>query len=161
MVAAIYFWFKSPIVGLVSWSMGLVVTSFLTLLASSSLGLLVSALVRNVKQANSTLPLLLLPQIIFSGVLFKLEGATKAISWLTISRWSIGAYGAVLNLNSMIPEPTKMLGKTIFHSLENNPAYNATWTNLLLNWMLLCLHSAIYLLVAYLVQKRKDFKTNN
>ncbi len=161
MVAAISFWFKSPIVELVSWSMGLAVTSFLTLLASFSLGLLVSAFVKNVKQANSTLPLLLLPQIIFSGVLFKLEGATKAISWLTISRWSIGAYGAVLNLNSMIPEPTKMLGKTIFNSLENNPAYDATWTNLLLNWMLLCLHSAIYLLVAYLVQKRKDFKTNN
>lgn len=155
MVAAISLWFKSPTLELISWSLGLAVTTFLTLSASFSMGLLVSTLVGNVNQANSTLPLLLLPQIIFSGVLFKLEEIAKLFSWLTVSRWSIGAYGAVLNINGMIPKPIKTFGRVIRQPLEINPAYDATWTNLFLNWALLSSHIVVYLAVAYWLTKRK------
>lgn len=156
MVATVNVCFDSPVSKLAGWSLGVCVTTFLTISASSCLGLFVSAFVSNVNQANSALPLLLLPQIVFSGVLFKLEGIAKFLSWLTVSRWSIGAYGAILDINQMIPSPVRVFGRTISQPLEDNPVYTATWTNLVLNWVLLSLHATIYLLVAFWLQKRKD-----
>ncbi|HEY9810849.1 MAG TPA: ATP-binding cassette domain-containing protein [Halomicronema sp.] len=149
--------FKSPTLELISWPVGVTITTFLTLFTCMSLGLMVSALVKNASQANSALPLLLLPQIIFSGVLFKMEGAASYISWLMLSRWSVGAYGALVNVNAMVPEPTKLPdGSTIPLPFEATAVYEPTWGNLTLNWGILCLHSALYLAVTWWVQKRKD-----
>ncbi|MCT7948865.1 ATP-binding cassette domain-containing protein [Ancylothrix sp. C2] len=149
--------FKSPTSELISWPVGITITAFLTLFTCMSLGLMVSALVKNGSQANSALPLLLLPQIIFSGVLFKMEGAASYISWLMLSRWSVGAYGALVNVNAMVPEPTKLPdGSIIPLPFEATAVYEPTWGNLSLNWGILCLHTALYLAVTWWVQKRKD-----
>lgn len=158
MVIVILIGFKSPQPELISWSLGLAITSFLTLFASFSLGLLVSTTVKNSSQANSALPLLLLPQIIFSGVLFKTEGAiNQLLSWLMLSRWSIGAYGALVNVNSLVPKPTKLPDGTILKQpFEVTAVYDATWENLTKNWSLLLLHAAIYLGITLYLQKRKD-----
>ncbi|BCL34271.1 ATP-binding cassette domain-containing protein [Nostoc sp. MS1] len=149
--------FKSPQPELISWQIGLAITTFLTLFTSINLGLLVSTFVKNSSQANSSLPLLLLPQIIFSGVLFKMEGAGRIVSWLMLSRWSVGAYGALVNINSLVPEPIKLPdGSTVPQPFEPTPIYDATWSNLGLNWGFLCLHSIIYLTLTFCLQKRKD-----
>lgn len=55
---------------LISWHLGIAITSFLTLLTSMSLCLMVSSIVKNNEQANSALPLILLPQIITSTGVF-------------------------------------------------------------------------------------------
>ena len=155
MAMVILLGFKSPQPELIAWPLGLVITTFLTLLTSISLGLLVSAVVRNSSQANSALPLLLLPQIIFSGVLFKMEGIASKVSWLMLSRWSVGAYGALVNVNAMVPKGFD--GKPIPNlPFEASSVYDLTWQNLSLNWGILCLHTAIYLAVALWLQKRKD-----
>jgi ABC-type multidrug transport system ATPase subunit/ABC-type multidrug transport system permease subunit len=144
--------FKSPNPELISWSMGLLITSFLTLFASFSLGLLVSTIVKNSSQANSTLPLLILPQIIFSGVLFKTEGVvSKILSWLMISRWSVGAYGTILNVNALLPKEYQFPG-----AFEATSVYDPTWGNLSLNWEILLLHATVYLLITFGLQKQKD-----
>ncbi|MBC6420578.1 MAG: ATP-binding cassette domain-containing protein [Hormoscilla sp. SP12CHS1] len=147
--------FKSSSPELIPWFLGLGITTFGTLLTSMSLGLTISALAKNGTQANSTLPLLLIPQIIFSGVLFKMEGLASKISWLMLSRWSIGAYGALVDVNGMVPkgfdgEPLPYL------PFQGSHVYAATWGNLGLNWGMLCLHTLVYLGVTWLVQKRKD-----
>ena len=103
MVGVILIAFKHPEPNLISWTLGASITTFLTLLSCISLGLAVSAIVTNSSQANSALPLLLLPQIIFSGVLFKMEGLASTFSWLMLSRWSVGAYGSLVNVNAMVP----------------------------------------------------------
>lgn len=157
MVAVILVGFKSPTPELIPWWAGLGITTFLTLIACMSLGLMVSAIVRNGSQANSALPLLLLPQIIFSGVLFKMEGFASKISWVMLSRWSIGAYGSLVNVNAMVPEPIKLPnGDTVAQPFEKTLVYDPTWENLGLNWGILLLHAAIYLVIALIVQKRKD-----
>lgn len=149
--------FKSPEPKLISWQLGLSITTFLTLLTSMSLGLMISAIVKNASQANSALPLLLIPQIIFSGVLFKMEGIASKLSWLMLSRWSIAAYGTLVNVNAMVPEAMKLPdGSTLARPFEPTPIYDPTWSNLGLNWGILCLHTAVYLTVAFWVQKRKD-----
>ena len=155
--AVILIGFQSPTPELMSWSFGMSITSFLTLFTSMSLGLMVSSSVKNSSQANSSLPLLLIPQIIFSGVLFKMEGMGKYISWLMLSRWSVGAYGALVDVNGLVP-PTILLidGTEIKPPFEGSLVYEPTWENLLLNWVVLLLHGIIYLGVAFWQQKRKD-----
>jgi ABC-type multidrug transport system ATPase subunit len=140
---------ESPIAlsgGTLPWAIGTAITTFLTLLASVSLGLAVSAFVSNAAQANSALPLLLLPQIILSGVLFNLSGLAKIGSWLMLSRWSVGAYAALSNVNALGWTP----------GIATKAAYAATPGNLLLNWGLLTAHTLLALAIALLLQKRKD-----
>ncbi len=151
--------FRAPTSELIPWPIGLTITTFLTILAAFSLGLMVSAGVKNSSQANSALPLLLLPQIIFAGVLFNMEKVAigQYLSWLTIGRWSIGAYGALVDINLLIPPANSTAGKDLFESaIETSTVYNATWANLGTNWGILLLHTAIYLGIATWLLKRKD-----
>ncbi|BAQ66302.1 ATP-binding cassette domain-containing protein [Geminocystis sp. NIES-3709] len=157
MVAVILFAFSPPESETISWLAGISITTFLTLFASMSLGLMISATVKNSTQANSALPLLLLPQIIFSGVLFQIEGVAKYLSWSMISRWSVGAYGSLVNINSLVPE-VKVLpdGTEIEPPFKITDVYDPDWGNLSLNWKILVLHSLIYLTITWIMQKRKD-----
>jgi len=99
----------------------------------------------------------LLPQIIFSGVLFKMEGAASKFSWLMLSRWSVGAYGSLVNVNAMVPAPTTLPdGSTLPQPFEPTPVYDPTWENLGLNWGILCVHILVYLMLTLWLQKRKD-----
>jgi ABC transport system ATP-binding/permease protein len=150
--------FNSPEPELIPWVMGCGITTFLTLMASLSFGLMVSAFVKNPIQANSMLPLILIPQIVFSGVLFDLDGVSRILSWLMISRWSIGAYGALVDVNAMVPEPPAAPpGVTPpAQPFEAVSTYDATWVNLSLNWEVLCLLSLIYLSITLWRQKLKD-----
>lgn len=66
--------------------------------ASTGLGLLLSAAVGREDRVMSLMPLFLIPQIVFAGVVFKLEGSARLVSWLTFSRWGIEAMGATVNL---------------------------------------------------------------
>lgn len=157
MVTVIVIGFKSPQSSLFPWILGALITTVFTIITAQSLGLMVSCLVKNNNQANSALPLLLLPQIIFSGVLFEMNGIGKYISWLMLSRWSMGAYGTLVNVNGMVP-PTQI---SIFDAepqplpFSGSDVYSYTLGNLVLNWGILLLHSLIYLAIALWTQKRK------
>ncbi|MCY7338284.1 MAG: ABC transporter permease [Chamaesiphon sp.] len=147
--------FKAPTSGLISWQLGIFINTFLTLTVSFSLGLLVSAAVGNSSQANSALPLLLLPQIIFSGLLFQLQGVGAIISDLMLSRWAIGAYGTIVNVNSLVPAALNT------DSIQDLPfptgiAYEQSWVNLSFNWLMLLIHIVVDLSVTAFLQKRKD-----
>jgi ABC-type multidrug transport system ATPase subunit/pSer/pThr/pTyr-binding forkhead associated (FHA) protein len=77
------------------------IVTFLTALAASAIGIFVSSLFRNADRAMTIAPLLLMPQLLFSGLIFKLEGATEAISWVATCRFSMEGYGTIANLNSL------------------------------------------------------------
>lgn len=140
----------------IPWFLGVIITTFLTLLTSISLGLMVSASVKNITQANSTLPLLLLPQIIFAGVLFNMENFGKYISWLMLSRWSVGAYGILADVNNLVPIAQDAEGNPIDSPIKENLMFASTLENLALNWGILLLHTIIYLGITFWLQKRKD-----
>jgi ABC transport system ATP-binding/permease protein len=141
-----------------NWYLGLPITTFLSILAALSMGLMVSASVKNSSQANSALPLLLLPQIIFAGVLFALDKVAvgKAISWLTISRWSIGAYGTLIDLNLLIPTSKNGADVDFSKVMKVSDVYKASWQNLGINWGMLLLQSVVYIGITIWLQKRKD-----
>ena len=147
--------FKSPTFNLIPWQIGILINTFLTLTASFSLGLLVSTAVKNSTRATSALPLLLLPQIIFSGVLFKLQDVTAALSYFMLSRWAIGAYGTIVNVNQLLP---KSMTKKLIEDMPfpTGIAYEPTWSNLSFNWFMLIAHITVYLTATALLQKKKD-----
>jgi ABC-type multidrug transport system ATPase subunit/ABC-type multidrug transport system permease subunit len=150
---AILVGFQPPTEALISWPAGLFVTSLLTLLASISLSLTISAMVKSENEANNVLPLVMIPQIIFSGVLFELNsGVSSWLSWLTISRWSVGAYGTLADVNGMVPSAYQA---TKINALPSD-MYEATLHNLTLNWSILGLHILVYLILTFWLQKRKD-----
>ncbi|MEL6578620.1 MAG: ATP-binding cassette domain-containing protein [Cyanobacteria bacterium J06621_12] len=149
--------FKAPKSELIPWSVGFIITTFLTLLASTSLSLMLSALVKTENEGNGILPLVMIPQIIFSGVLFNLEGWSSKLSWLMLSRWSIGAYGSLANVNAMAPKPNPLLTPEILTEIfQPSTVYEATWANLGLNWGILLLHTLIYSIIALIILRRKD-----
>ena len=149
--AAVMVNFDAPRSNLIPWSIGFAITTLLTLLASTSLSLMLSAYIKTENEGNGILPLIIIPQIVFSGVLFELDGWSSKISWLMISRWSIGAYGTLADLNSM--ESNIPGSEAIF---QPSPVYESTWSNLSLNWGMLGVHIFAYLFFTIILQKRKD-----
>lgn len=89
-------------------------TLFLVMYASDALGLLISSFVKKEALASSLAPYILIAQLLFSGVLFALEGFANGISVIMISRWGMEAMGSICNLNET---PT-----AIYMSNEGNPA---------------------------------------
>lgn len=77
------------------------VTITFTIFSSAAIGLIVSALSKNSDKAMTLAPFLLIIQLLFSGILFKLEGVTKLIANFTVSNWSVRALGAISNLNGI------------------------------------------------------------
>jgi ABC transport system ATP-binding/permease protein len=149
--------FQAPQSKLIPWSLGFAITTFLTLLASTSLSLMLSALVKTENEGNGLLPLVMIPQIIFSGVLFTLDGWSSKLSWFMLSRWSIGAYGALADVNAMAPESSPVLSAKVLKDIfQPSSVYESTWSNLSLNWEILLVHTLIYSIITLMVLRRKD-----
>ena len=110
-------------------------TTFFTALASTAMGLFVSSLFTNADRAMTVAPILLMPQILFSGLIFTLTDSTKPISWLAICRWSMEAFGTTANLNDL-PLRLQQQGLPISHNAEEFYEFTAehfiTVTGLLL-----------------------------
>ncbi|MFT3767913.1 MAG: ATP-binding cassette domain-containing protein [Minicystis sp.] len=107
----------------------LFVTTVLTSLAGLSVGLCISAWARTPDRAISLVPLALIPQILFSGVLFPFGNgisATRALSWVTVSRWAMDAYATTINLSRLPPPPRPAV-----------PEWAYTKANLVLRWEIL------------------------
>ncbi len=100
-----------------------------TAMTATSMGLLVSALVANSDRAMGLAPLLLIPQILFSGVLFKLKGITELISYFAVSRWSMAGFGILFDINKLplsvtvenpgFPMPKRVVDKMFERSFQN------------------------------------------
>ena len=133
---------------LMSGSLEMYVTTVLTTLAGLALGLCISSLVSNEDKAMSVVPIVLIPQIIFAGMVFKLEGMGKVMSWLTLSRWALEALGATVDLNALkalAPQPVDL-----------NFAYHHTASYLLSRWAALGLYTVGLIVLTCWLQRRKD-----
>lgn len=126
----------------------ILITTFLTAVASTAMGLFVSSLFTNADRAMTVAPILLMPQILFSGLIFKLSGATEAISWLAVCRFSMEGYGTTANLNEL-PLKLQQEGIQIPHEAES--FFDFTTTHLLTSWEILVVYTIIFLILARIV----------
>lgn len=79
----------------------IMVTVWITIEASMALGFIISAIVKSGDKAMTMAPFVLIVQLLFSGILFKLDGAGKYIAYATISKWSVESLCSSANLNDL------------------------------------------------------------
>lgn len=84
------------------WKVETILTVFITIISASSIGLVVSTFSKNSSVALTYAPILLVPQLLFSGMLFPLEGTVDVISNFILCRWSVEALGTTNDLNSLV-----------------------------------------------------------
>lgn len=128
-------------------SVELFVTTFLTTLSAAAMGLFVSALCPNADRAMAVAPFLLIPQLLFSGLIFPLEeGATEMLSYVAICRWGMEGYGTTANLNDL-PQRLQQLGLPIERTAED--FFEFTAGHLFSTWFILVLFAAACLVLTW------------
>lgn len=77
------------------------ISIFLVMYSADTLGLMISCFVKSEQLASQLSPYILIVQLLFSGVLFAMEGAASTVSALMLSRWGMEALGSTSNLNEL------------------------------------------------------------
>ena len=103
---------------------------FITILSAASLGLFLSSIVKNSTIAMSVVPLLLVPQLLFSGIIFPVEGISDTISNLILSRWTMEGLGSSTNLNALI-HPLQVISPKFSVDPEDYYIYSSNIQDLL------------------------------
>jgi len=124
------------------------ITTFITAVSSAAMGLFVSSLFTNADRAMTVAPILLMPQILFSGLIFKLDGATEIISWFAVCRWSMESFGTTANLNDL-PLRLQQEGVMIPHEVES--FFEFTTEHMLTAWGILLAFTVVFLVLARVI----------
>ena len=127
------------------------ITMWLTVLASIAMGFVISSLVTTGDKAMAVAPFVLIIQLLFSGILFALEGAGEILSYVTVSRWSVSALGRSAHLNELdrrLQEEFPMIEP------ELDPIFEATSTYLLQTWYILLVMTLLVMVVSTLALRR-------
>lgn len=133
------------------------ITIFLSMLASTATGILVSSLFNNSDRVMTLAPILLLPQVLFSGLVFKLDGNIKNISNLIVCRWNMEGLGTIANLNNL-PLRLQQQGVPIEHTAED--FFDFTSSHLYESWAILFTFTIVCLIltrVALIKIRREKF----
>lgn len=146
----------------------------LAVLAGIGLGLLISALVKSSNTVIYLVLVVLFVQIIFSGVLFPLQGAAGSLSVITSTRWAMEGLGASINMDklnglsqSFIDEEVEIEGpggmmqtaqveKAIDSRLNFNIEYESSAGHLIGVWLLQLFFTAVAVGITGVVLKRQD-----
>lgn len=127
-------------------------STFLTAMAAAAMGLLVSSLFDNADRAMTVAPILLMPQILFSGIIFELKGASEIVSWIVACRWSMEALGTTANLNDL-PNKVEYRGKSYEIDVSQD-FFNYEIEHMLLVWGILIVFIVGFLALSYFVLKK-------
>ncbi|UCG23394.1 MAG: FHA domain-containing protein [Chloroflexota bacterium] len=153
------------------------VTLLLATIASISLGLLISAVVKSENTVIYLILVVLFIQIIFAGAIFDLPAAAKPISYVTTTRWTLEALGSSADMQALNekgvtcvefedeqmllmagePEAPCIEGQMKQPALSTfNVDYERDVGHLLLRWLALLLFAVIFSSLAGILQRRKD-----
>ena len=77
------------------------ITVLLIMYAADTMGMMISCFVKSEQLASQLSPYILIVQLLFSGVLFPMEGAASTVSGLMLSRWGMEALGSISDLNGL------------------------------------------------------------
>ncbi len=134
----------------------------LTGLASVGLGLTLSGTVRDANKAMAVLPILLIPVVLFSGLLIPLSGSPgiEQIGWINPIQWGSSAAAAVTDvlanegcnpsgLEAQLQQA--LLGRTISCT---NPRWQPTAATQAINMGVAVLHVAVLAVMSFVVTAR-------
>lgn len=129
------------------------ITTFLTMFSASAMGIFVSSIFKNSDRAMTVAPILLMPQILFSGLVFKLEGLSQQISILANCRWAMEGYGTIANLNSLELRLQKDI-PTLVHEAED--FFNYTARHLERSFIVLICFTIIFSIMSIISLRKID-----
>ena len=118
------------------------VSILLMLVASSAIGLLISAIFKSGESAILVVLVLMIGQVVFSGIMFTLTGVAARIAAVIVCRWGMGALGASTDLNSRLAWLKQGFDSRM---------YDATVANLMHSWQMMGLITVVCLIAAWLV----------
>ncbi len=136
------------------------VTMALTALAGLMTGLLISAIVPNNDRAMSIVPLPLIPQVIFAGVIFSLDSPPllQVFGAIFSARWSMAAMGTTIGLHGdKVASDSFSYVSTLFSSVSGDNHTTAV-LHLLLCWAVLLLMIVLQGVATAWFIKRKDHR---
>ena len=152
-------------------------TLVLATLASITLGLLISAVVRSSATVIYIILVVLFIQIIFAGAIFEIPKAARPMSYLTTTRWTLEALGSSVDIERLNArgggclEPEEPLPAGLAPAAEGyceagqtalppamtfNVSYDHSAGHLLASWFILLAFAAAFLGLTVYVQRRKD-----
>ena len=144
---------KTPVDGVMySWTIEMIITMTITVFSSATIGLLVSSISRDESAAMTYLPLLLVPQSLFCGMLFELEGITIKISNFILCRWSLEMLGTTNNLNNMINSVQEVVPGFI---REAEPFFEFTASHFQKDFIIIILMTLIFIILCYHVLRHQ------
>ena len=136
------------------------ITMALTSLAGLMLGLAISALARNADRAMSYVPIVIVPQVIFSGIIFKLSTPIlQGVGALFAARWAMAGLGSSIGLHAdKLGVDSFSYQGTHFVALDPASAVPGATMHLLLVWgALLAIIIVLMLAIAFFL-KLKDVR---
>ncbi len=136
------------------------ITMALTSLAGLMLGLAISALARNADRAMSYVPLVIIPQVIFSGIIFNLNTPfLQGVGALFAARWAMAGLGSSLGLHGdKLGVDSFSFQGTHFATLDPATALPGATAHLLLCWGALVAISIVLMVAIAFFLKGKDVK---
>jgi hypothetical protein len=133
------------------------ITLALTSLAGLMLGLMVSALVSNSDRAMSLVPFILLPQLIFAGVVFALDSPfLQFLGAFFAARWAMAGMGSSVGLHGdKLGADGFSFQGTLFTSLNPQNDVPGAVAHLLLVWIVLIVMILVFgFAIAYFLKKK-------
>jgi ABC-type multidrug transport system ATPase subunit/pSer/pThr/pTyr-binding forkhead associated (FHA) protein len=132
------------------------ITLVLATLASTLMGLLISALASSRDMVIYIILLVLFVQILFAGAIFELPKSVEFISKLTTTRWALDALGSTVDLSSLADQH-KMGGRPMPLEKEDFPLpYTHKAGHVLGRWVILMVFAGAFGGLTCWVQMRKD-----
>ena len=121
---------------------------FLSILSSATTGLFISSFVKDANIAMTLLPMVLVPHLLFSGML---EGFSDFISNFVLCRWTVEGLGTTANLNEL----THMV-QTINPLIKVDPEDYFTFTvgHMQHVILIILLMTFVLLILSYLVLRK-------
>lgn len=129
----------------------LYITLLLLMFAADMMGILISCIVKKSDTANVLAPYILIVQLIFSGILFELDGLAEKVSYFMISKWGMEALGSISELNDL-PLKVQLTVPTVPHEAES--IFEHSKDHLLTVWGILLAFSIVFVVLGNLMLHR-------
>lgn len=137
------------------------ITLSLTSLAGLMIGLTISAIAPNNDRAISFVPIILLPQVIFSGAIIPLKDwVTQVLATVFPTRWAMAALGSSIGLHADKVGGDRLFGNDYTYHSTLYSIYDQTDAlhRLLVSWVSLALIIVALMILVGVFLKRKDVR---
>jgi len=127
------------------------ISLLLLMYAADTMGLMISCVVRKPESASVAAPYILIVQLIFSGILFSMDGMSEVVSYIMLSRWGMEALGSISKLNDL-PLRIQETVPTIPHEVED--MFLSSGNHLRNVWGVLLVFSLTFLIMGGILLNR-------